>query len=125
MTKSLLISRKTKEKLFLKKLRVPSFTNLQKFKDYNKIYSKTCKKAKNFYFQKKFEEAGNNMKKGWETIREALESPKKANTLPGFFYKGGKKIRGDLNIAEGFNDFFANIGVKLDNLLPHGVDQAR
>ena len=63
------------------------------------------------------------MKKGWETIREALESPKKTNTLPGFFYKGGKKIRGDLNIAEGFNDFFANIGVKLDKLLPHGTKE--
>ena len=48
MTESILKSRKTKEKLFSKKLRDPTFTNIDKFKEYNKLYAKTCRSQRYF-----------------------------------------------------------------------------
>ena len=101
MTKALLVSRKTKEKLYSKKIRSPTFTNERTFRDYNKIYTSLCKHARVLYFHNKFTEAGANMKNTWDTVREALETPNKASSLPGFFYKDGVKIRGDKEIAMG------------------------
>ena len=49
-----------------------------------------------------------------------MGTPAKCKDLPGYFVKNNTKIRGDREIAEGFNEFFANIGAKLDNQLKYG-----
>ena len=52
-------------------------------------------------------------KKTWQTINEVLGRGKKVNDIPKSFVSNGKILSGSLEIAEGFNDFFANIGPKL------------
>ena len=72
MTDSILKSRKTKEKLFSKKLRDPTFTNIDKFKEYNKLYAKICRSAKIFYYRDKFKEAEGKIRNTWNILREHL-----------------------------------------------------
>ena len=117
MSTGLLKSRKTKEKLFLTKCKNPTYTNTENFQLFNNIYKNLCRKAKIKHWFDKFQTAGNNMKARWESIREAIGTPKKCSTLPGYFSHNGSKLRGDENIAEGFNNFFSTIGSKLDSEL--------
>ena len=116
MTKGLIISRKNKEKLFNKKCRVPSFTNIEKFKKTNNMYIKLCRSAKTLYYKNKFEANLNSIKGTWMTIKEALGNTKSTN-MPGYFMLDGKNIRTDVEIANGFNEFFSTIGLKLDKKL--------
>ena len=76
MTKGLLASRKTKEKLFNRSCRSPTFTNVEAFKTFNKLYCNTCRQAKNKFFRDKFKESEGNMRATWATLREAMGTPK-------------------------------------------------
>ena len=53
------------------------------------------------------------MRKSWDTIREVLGTKKRKENIPDFFQNNNELITGTLNIAEGFNKFFAGIGPKL------------
>ena len=111
-----MISRKKKEKLYHKKCKEPTYTNFEVFKEFNKIYIRLCRLAKINYYQAKIEAAGNDMRINWNIIKEAIGTPKKCTSLPGYFKSKDKKIRGDKEIAEGFNDFFSSIGKNLMKL---------
>ena len=91
MSKGLLCSRATKERLFSKKLKSPSFTNQQKFRDFNSMYFKLCRVANKKYYHDKFLKNANNIKFTWQTIKEVMGCNKPKFTFPKFFeYKGSK-----------------------------------
>ena len=115
MSKGLLISRKQKEKLFTKKCKNPNYTNSEKYTLYNKLYTKLCRQAKFTYFKNKFSENEGNIRNTWATLREAMGTPKKCSSLPGYFKDKGKTLRDNFDIANGFNKFFSTIGSNLDN----------
>ena len=54
MTKGLRVSQKRKEKLFAKKVKKPSDVNKLHFKNYNTIYNKLRRAAKQMYYILKF-----------------------------------------------------------------------
>ena len=58
------------------------------------------------------------MRKTWDTIREVVGSKKYKENLPDFLKQNGQILTGSLEIAEGFNEFFAGIGPKLANSIP-------
>ena len=59
MTPGLLVSCKTKQKLFSKKPKKPTVSNIATFKAYNNIYNTCRNKAKKYHYNEKF----NNCKK--------------------------------------------------------------
>jgi hypothetical protein len=118
MTQGLLESRKHKQKLFSKKLRKPSPINIQQFKEYNSMYTNLIRKSKQQYYNDKFTAFSKDCKKTWQTINEVLGRGKKVNDIPKSFVSNGKILSGSLEIAEGFNDFFVNIGPKLAKAIP-------
>ena len=120
MTSAILISRNRKENLFHKKIKNPTYTNLENFKNYNREYTKICRAAKIMYYKNQFDLASNNMKRSWSLIREVLGSPKKCQKLPGYFSKGTQKLTTPKDIAHGFNEFFSTIGSDLDSKLKDG-----
>ena len=120
MSKGLLTSRQKKEKLFTKKCKIPTYSNIDCYKNYAKMYQSLCKQAKILHYNNKFKAAGSNMKECWSIIREVIGSPKKCQNLPGYFKNGVKKLRSDIDIVKGFNEFFSSIGYKLDNELKEG-----
>ena len=123
MTTGLLESRKNKQKLFSKKMRKPCPENIQRFKDYNNLYTRLIRKAKHQYFNDKFLQFTNNSKKTWQTINEVLGRNKNVSDIPNTFISNENVLSSDFEIAEGFNKFFANIGPKLASNIPQSNKQ--
>ena len=113
MSKGLIVSQKRKEKLFAKKIKNPSDINKQKFKIYNTLYNKLRRAAKKLYYDKQFKIFTRNAKKTWSVIREIIGSKKEKDQIPDFFKDNGQIIRDYLEIANGFNCFFSQVGPKL------------
>ena len=63
MTQGLLKSRKHKEKLGAIKIRKPTETNINNYKKYNSLYNKLLRIARKKYYEKKFKEHYNDIKK--------------------------------------------------------------
>ena len=72
MTPGLKISQIQKEKLFAKKLRNPSASNIGNFKTYNQIYNKLRRIAKKIYYDQQFKKFAKNSKQTWSMIREVI-----------------------------------------------------
>ena len=114
MSKGLLISSKTKNKLFSKKVRNPSLLNISNFQAYNVLFNKSKKIAKKLYFSKQFEIKKENVRQTWTLIRDVIGSQtKKRENLPNFFKQNQDILNDPSDIANGFNDFFAGIGPQL------------
>ena len=113
MTQGLKISQTNKEKLFAKKVKCPSESNVEKFKQYNKLYNKLRRCAKKIYYDQQFKYFAQNSKQTWAVIRKVIGSNKQKDQLPNFFKQNGQLIYDTMEIANGFNNFFAGIGPKL------------
>ena len=118
MSNSILISRKKKERLFRIKLKKPSQENRLKFKEFNQIYTKTVRAARKKYYEEKFEMFSKDCRKTWENINDILGRKKGKMDIPKVFNSNGNILSGNFEIAEGFNDFFSNIGPKLAKSIP-------
>ena len=59
------------------------------------------------------------MQKTWLVINDLLGRKKSLNDIPDSFESKGKILTGPTKIAEGFNDFFANIGPNLAKEIPN------
>lgn len=117
-TQGLSISCKTKYKLASKKIRCPLPENINKYKQFNYLYNKILRRAKQNYFKSKFLEYSHNLRKKWETVREALGRQKRNVSIPDFFRHDGQHITGSTEIAESFNNFFSSIGPELARTSP-------
>ena len=118
MTSGLLTSRKRKLKLFHKKLKNPSEENKLKFKMYNSLYTQLLRKSRKLHYDNIFKSYSNDCKKTWLVINDLLGRKKSYNDIPDSFESKGKSLSGPIEIAEGFNDFFANIGPNLAKEIP-------
>ena len=118
MTKELLIKRIRKDDAFKARIKRPSDETLLRFNDYSKAYSKEIRRAKNQYYDNKFEEYVSNSKKTWSLINEIIQKNKHKTSMPSIFYDESKSYESALDIANGFNDFFVNIGPKLAQSIP-------
>ena len=85
------------------------------FKTFDKIVNCTIDDAKNKYYHDLFTRQKNDMKKTWQTINETLNRSKNKGDLPSEFTVGNETINNPKQIANHFNDFFANIGVNLSS----------
>ena len=117
-TSALLVSRKQKEKLFKKKILNPTTNNIEAFRKYNSVYRTTIKKAKTSYFYSKFTEYSKDIKKTWSLLNSIISSKKKSHSVPEIFTDDKKSYVGSAEIAEGFNDFFVNVGPRLSSYIP-------
>ena len=113
MTKGLLISQKRKEKLFAKKIKKPNELNKMKFKNYNTAYNKLRRAAKKMHYDNQFNIHTRNCKKTWSVIREIIGTKKEKAQFPDFFRENGNIISDYLEIANGFNNFFSQVGPNL------------
>ena len=113
MSKGLKISKKRKDILFARKVKYSCDKNINEYKIYNQLYNKVRRSAKKSYYDKQFIKFTNDSKKTWSVIREVIGSCKQKDQLPNFFLKNGNIIKDTLEIANGFNTFFAGIGPKL------------
>ena len=114
MTPGLIKSKKNKNKLLNKKIKIPNVDNIDKYKIYKNLYNKICRRAKTNYTKQIYTEHKNDAKKLWMLINSSIgRKTKKGADIPNFFKEINVIFDNYLDIAEGFNDFFINIGQKL------------
>ena len=113
MTSGLIVSQKRKSKLYAKKARKPTPENIVLFKTYNTIYNRLRRVAKQNYFNDQFDLYIKNSKQTWSVIREVIGCKKQKDQLPGFFRSNGAILNDYLDIANGFNTFFSQVGPNL------------
>ena len=119
MTPGLLISSKTKQKLFNKKLNSPTQVNVSKFKYYNNIYNMCRHRSQQLYYSKRFTDCKDDLKTTWKLIREVSCSRKvQKDNLPDYFRWKGNIIRGPQEIANNFNRYFTEVGPDLASKIP-------
>ena len=113
MTTGLIISQKRKSKLFAKKMRSQTLENITIFKTYNTLYNKLCRSSKQLYYDEQFKAHCKNIKQTWTFIKEVTGSSKQKDQLPDFFKCNGEIITDCLEIANGFNTFYTQVGPNL------------
>jgi hypothetical protein len=115
ITRGIIKSIRTKDKLYKKFLTKPTNDNKVKHNKYRNILNNLLRAAKKTYITQQIESNQFNMKDTWKTLNNLLGRNKKSK-LPDFFNDmNGNKITDSKTIADKFNDFFTNIGTKLAN----------
>ena len=59
-----------------------------------------------------------NVKETWKILNEVINKRKNKPTCPEYFIKNNKRISKKKDIANGFNNFFTNVGPKLTPKYP-------
>ena len=118
MNKELLKLRAYKDKLFKKKMKSKLEQDISKYKDANTKYRREIRVAKKRYFESKFSEFSNDIKKTWGLINSLVKKQKVRNDVPNIFFDANKSYSGLNEITNGFNDFFVNVGPNLASKIP-------
>ena len=67
------------------------------------------------YYVNEFTKYKNDIRKTWDTLKGIICKNKMKSLYPRFFTNEGQQITGDKNIADKFNEYFAEIGQSLAN----------
>ena len=80
--------------------------------------NREIKKAKKKYYQNYFETNLNNMKKTWKGIKEIININNNTGPQISQLLYEDRQINSNEGMANAFNDFFTNVGPKLDEKIP-------
>ena len=117
ITNALLKCINRKNSLYKKSLNKPTDTNISKYKMYRNKLNISLRLAKQNHFSSLLEKEKHNMKNTWKILNSVLRSSKKP--LGGKFVDGNKTFSDSKEIANEFNNFFANIGPSLAASIKH------
>lgn len=117
LTKGIKISLTHSEKLY-KKAKKGTDIDKEKNKKYKKILQAVIRKSKNLHYRNKIKDAGPDSRKLWNIINEVIDRKQCRAKMPSEFISNGCTIKGNRNIANGFNDYFASIGTDMADSIP-------
>ena len=84
------------------------------YKSYKNLFEKFKKNSKRSYYQDKLKKCEGNIKSTWKIMKEIFGKAKiNQRNLPKQLAINNKKITDKTEIANTFNEFFANVGPKL------------
>ena len=113
ITKGILVSSKTKNKLHLASLKGSS-ESLSLYKRYRNILVHTKEQAKKNYYSHLIDDSKQNVKLLWKTINSILSNKKSTNNqISEMVNDSGVKITDHVKISNIFNEYFAEIGQKM------------
>ena len=113
VTKGILKSRKTKNKLYKKFIKNPNEKNESIYKTYRNKFNKIKNAAKKYYYSKEFNEHKGNLRYSWKLIKEVINKNKVKMELPDNFKQNETLISDPVEISNKFNEYFINVGPKL------------
>ena len=118
LTKGLLKCCRRKNKLYKRFIKEKSVANEQKYKQYKNKLTKILRFSEKKYYTDKLRAHSDNMKETWKILNEIVKRKNAVTNLnETFISKTGAKITNKHEVANGFNDFFVNVGPKLaDNI---------
>ena len=85
ITKGILTSRETRNKLYRKYLKVPNEINEKIYKKYQNRFNKLKLLAKKSYYNRKFDEAKGNIRVTWTLIYELINKHKSIESVAHHF----------------------------------------
>jgi hypothetical protein len=91
---------------------------------YNKILKKSIRQAKSTYYENCFYKFKNDIKQTWSVIKDIMSKTRKTKELPKYFMLDTVCLTDAKTIADGFNNFFTNIGPELANKITPPQDKS-
>ena len=85
-----------------------------KYKRYKNKLTGILRKVEKDYYNKLLQNHKNDLKLTWATLNELIKTSL-GNVYPEQFQRNGKILTNKLDIANGFNEFFVNVGPSLAN----------
>ena len=92
----------------------------QKYKKYRNIIVSLIRKSKKRHYSEYFLTHNANIKKTWDGIRELIDISKKKSFRIQMINHNNKSITDNKQIADTFNDFYANLGKNIEKNIPKG-----
>ena len=77
-----------------------------------------CRQAKFAYYNERFIFLAKDVKQTWDVINKALGRENNMENIPNYFVSNGHILSHNLDIANGFNNFFSSVGPTLANVIP-------
>ena len=110
---SLLADIKLKDRLFAKKLKKPTQTNIDNYHLQLKKVETNKKLAKRKYFREELTKYSNNIKKKWNVLREIILKKRKIDDIRYIYGKDKEPITDKTKISQIFVQYFQSIGSDL------------
>ena len=117
ITKAILKSIGRKDKLFRKYKSSPTASNKLALSVYRNKLTSLIRASKKTYFCNLLDMHKSDLKKTWGVLNDLL-GDKRKKKLPDSFVINGSNVSDPQQIADGFNDFFSNIGPNLASKIP-------
>ena len=118
MNEGLLSCAKRKQKLFRIKQKNPSFENIVRYKNYNAVFNKIKRVAKKDHIETLIDQNKKDIKETWKVLNKTLNRNKIKAKAPTELKLDTEMLTGDENIANVFNNYFANIGMNIRRNIP-------
>ncbi|PIK60466.1 putative RNA-directed DNA polymerase from mobile element jockey-like [Apostichopus japonicus] len=119
ITKGILKSIKRKNHLYRLYSKAPTNSNREIYVAYRNKLNHIIRFSKRLYFYNKFKDSNNNVNDTWGVINEVLKKDRKKSSYPSVFKDGDHETSDDQDYANGFNDFFINLGPSLASKISH------
>ena len=101
------------DKLYIKQLNKKNDEDAsEKYKSYRNTFIKNKRKAKSTYFANLFNKYRYDMRNTWKIINNQRGKLNDKSSLPNLFKVENKEITDPKDIADGFCNYFTNIGKK-------------
>ena len=107
-----------KNKLYKATIKRPTEVNITRYKIYRKILTKLLKKSEKDYYHTKLIELKKNLKKTWDVLKN-LCGIKFKQKCQSEFKINNNSTSTPIEIANGFNECFINLGKDLAEKIPH------
>ena len=118
LSQSLKDAIKTKNKLYVKLIKLNTTANEVTYKRYRNKLNHILKYAERKHFQDILEQNKHNLKKTWQIFKNIVNKNKTCQVNPKFKLNDGSCITDKATISSKFNDFFVNIGPNLAKKIP-------
>ena len=124
LTEGVKKSIKYKNKLYRRQLKFQTSYNRKMYTTYNNKLKSIIKKLEKEYYQNNLKKYEHNIKKTWIIIKEVLNKHKTSKINDTFKHKNMITTDKD-TIANGFNDYFVNVGITLAESIPQSGQDYR
>lgn len=126
ITKGLLTSIKTKDRLFNKLKRTSSLDRYnilkEKYTNYRNKLNSLIRVAKKLYWDNQFQCCKNDIKETWKNINKIIKGNNDKSGFPETMQSNSGILNNPQEIADGFNSFYVNIGPQLSSNIHSSTD---
>ena len=110
---------KKKNQLYLKFLRTRNYETETRYKTYKNKLTSILRRCERDYYSNLLEVQSSNIKETWKILNSIIKKRKTHSEYPDTFIHENKSVDSKMDISNGFNKFFVNIGPNLEKNIPN------